>query len=43
VRFFDDGYDAAQLLLSEWSPFGEAGFRRAAELTRALSSLGPAG
>ena len=38
VRFFDDGYEAAQLLLSEWSPFGEAGFRRAADLERELSS-----
>ncbi|WP_163997179.1 hypothetical protein [Pyxidicoccus caerfyrddinensis] len=38
VRFFDDGYDAAQLLLSEWSAFGEAGFRRAADLERELSS-----
>lgn len=38
VRFFDDGYDAAQLLLSEWSPFGEAGFRRAADLERELST-----
>jgi hypothetical protein len=38
VRFFDDTYDAAQLLLSEWSPFGEAGFRRAADLERELST-----
>jgi hypothetical protein len=38
VRFFDDGYDAAQRLLSEWSPFGEPGFRRAADLERELSS-----
>ncbi|QSQ27464.1 hypothetical protein JY651_22250 [Pyxidicoccus parkwayensis] len=38
VRFFDDTYDAAQLLLSEWSPVGEAGFRRAADLERELSS-----
>lgn len=38
VRFFDDTYDAAQLLLSEWSSFGEAGFRRAAELERELAT-----
>ncbi|MBZ4415824.1 hypothetical protein [Myxococcus sp. RHSTA-1-4] len=38
VRFFDDNYDAAQLLLSEWSAFGEAGFRRAADLERELST-----
>ncbi len=38
VRFFDDGYESAQLLLSEWGPFGEAGFRRAADLERELSS-----
>ncbi|NMO17220.1 hypothetical protein HPC49_13110 [Pyxidicoccus fallax] len=38
VRFFDDDYDAAQLLLSEWSAFGEAGFRRAADLERELST-----
>jgi hypothetical protein len=38
VRFFDDGYETAQLLLSEWSAFGEAGFRRAADLERELSS-----
>lgn len=38
VRFFDDTYDAAQLLLSEWSAFGEAGFRRAADLERELST-----
>ncbi|OJH42791.1 hypothetical protein [Cystobacter ferrugineus] len=41
VRFFDDDYDAAQFLLSQWSAFGEAGFRLAAERERALSSLGP--
>ncbi|MCP3142617.1 hypothetical protein [Pyxidicoccus xibeiensis] len=38
VRFFDDGYEAAQLLLSEWSAFGEPGFRRAADLERELST-----
>ncbi|MFP2932682.1 hypothetical protein ACLESO_47545, partial [Pyxidicoccus sp. 3LG] len=38
VRFFDDGYEAAQLLLSEWSSFGEPGFRRAADLERELST-----
>lgn len=38
VRFFDDTYDAAQLLLSEWSPVGEPGFRRAAELERELAT-----
>jgi hypothetical protein len=38
VRFFDDTYDAAQLLLSEWSHFGEAGFRRAADLERELAT-----
>jgi len=41
VRFFDDDYDAAQLLLSQWNAFGEAGFRLAAERERALASLGP--
>ncbi|MFY0574163.1 hypothetical protein ACN28S_07210 [Cystobacter fuscus] len=41
MRFFDDDYDAAQLLLSQWSAFGEAGFRLAAERERALASLGP--
>jgi hypothetical protein len=34
VRFFDDGYEVAQVLLSEWKAFGEAGFRRAADLLR---------
>ena len=41
VRFFDDDYDAAQLLLSQWNAFGEVGFRLAAERERALASLGP--
>jgi hypothetical protein len=41
VRFFDDDYDAAQLLLSQWNGFGEAGFRLAAERERALASLRP--
>jgi hypothetical protein len=43
VRFFDDDYDAAQLLLSQWNAFGEAGFRLAAERERALASLSPSG
>lgn len=43
VRFFDDGYETAQVLLSEWDTFGEAGFRRVAELFRGLSSLSPGG
>ncbi len=38
VRFFDDGYESAQHLLSEWSAFGEAGFRRAEDHARALST-----
>ena len=38
VRFFDDTYDAAQLLLSDWSAFGEAGFRRVADLERELAT-----
>jgi hypothetical protein len=42
VRFFDDDYDAAQLLLSQWNAFGEAGFRLAAERERALASFSPA-
>ncbi|OJH42187.1 hypothetical protein [Cystobacter ferrugineus] len=43
VRFFDDDYDAAQLLLSEWSAFGVPGFRKAAELERALCFLDSSG
>ncbi|MCP3102324.1 hypothetical protein LZ198_25975 [Myxococcus sp. K15C18031901] len=42
VRFFDDDYDVAQRLLSEWSSMGEAGFRLAAERERELAtSLSP--
>lgn len=43
VRFFDDGYETAQVLLSEWDSLGEAGFRRAADLLRGLASLSPGG
>ncbi|MBZ4412365.1 hypothetical protein VZQ01_01570 [Myxococcus faecalis] len=38
VRFFDDDHDDAQLLLSEWSSFGDAGFRLAADRERELGS-----
>ncbi|WP_426751232.1 hypothetical protein [Myxococcus sp. Y35] len=38
VRFFDDGYETAQLLLSEWGAFGEAGFRRAEDHARELGT-----
>ncbi|AEI66347.1 hypothetical protein [Corallococcus macrosporus] len=38
VRFFDDDYDTAQRLLSEWSAFGEAGFRRAEDHARHLAT-----
>ncbi|AKQ67200.1 hypothetical protein A176_004112 [Myxococcus hansupus] len=38
VRFFDDDYDTAQRLLSEWGTFGEAGFRRAEDHARELAS-----
>ncbi|GHG72633.1 hypothetical protein [Comamonas sp. JC664] len=38
VRFFDDDYDTAQLLLSEWGTFGEAGFRRAEDHARELAT-----
>ncbi|NOK03472.1 MULTISPECIES: hypothetical protein [Myxococcus] len=38
VRFFDDDYDAAQHLLSEWNAFGEAGFRRAEDHARQLAT-----
>lgn len=36
TRFFDDDYDAAQLMLSRWEAFGRAGFERAAALAREL-------
>ncbi|MFP2961075.1 hypothetical protein ACLEPN_25505 [Myxococcus sp. 1LA] len=38
VRFFDDDYDTAQHLLSEWNTFGEAGFRRAEDHARQLAT-----
>ncbi|QSQ16313.1 hypothetical protein [Myxococcus landrumensis] len=38
VRFFDDGYEDAQLLLAEWASFGEPGFRLASERERELST-----
>lgn len=38
VRFFDDGYEAAQLLLSAWASFGEPGFRLASDRERELTT-----
>ncbi|WP_338867024.1 hypothetical protein [Myxococcus stipitatus] len=38
VRFFDDGYEDAQVLLAEWASFGEPGFRLASERERELST-----
>lgn len=43
VRFFDEGYEAAKLLVSEWGRLGEAGFQRAAAALRELESLAPSG
>jgi hypothetical protein len=39
VRFFDDEYDAAQLLLRVWEPLGEAGYQRALAIARELESI----
>ncbi|TQF14519.1 hypothetical protein FJV41_18220 [Myxococcus llanfairpwllgwyngyllgogerychwyrndrobwllllantysiliogogogochensis] len=38
VRFFDDGYEGAQLLLSAWASFGEPGFRLASDRERELTT-----
>ncbi len=39
VRFFEDGYDEAQLLLGSWEPLGREGFARAADVVRTLAAL----
>lgn len=39
TRFFDEQYDAAQLLLAQWESFGHAGFELASERLRALDGL----
>lgn len=39
TRFFEDGYDAAQLLLSRWERFGDEGWARAEGVLRELDSL----
>lgn len=36
TAFFDDGYDAAQQMLSAWEGMGRAGFARAAHLAQTL-------
>jgi len=41
ARIFDDDYDVAQRLLSEWSAMGVAGFRLAAERERELATSLP--
>jgi hypothetical protein len=39
VRFFEDGYDDAQSLLTTWEVLGRDGFSRAGQATRALDAL----
>lgn len=39
TAFFDDGYEAAQLLLSRWERFGDEGWARAEAVLRDLDSL----
>jgi hypothetical protein len=39
VRFIDEGYAAAQLLLSRYEPFGRQGYTHAETVLRALDSL----
>ncbi len=39
VRFFDDGYDGAQLLLSLWEPLGDRVYDRGAAITRDIESI----
>ena len=41
VRFIDDGYDAAQLLLARFEAIGRAGADRAAQWLAELASLAP--
>jgi hypothetical protein len=41
VRHFDEGYSAAQQLLSRWETVGSAGFARAAERATAATALDP--
>lgn len=40
TAFFDDGYDAAQMLLQEWERLGADGYRRVQALLHDLESLG---
>ena len=39
VRFFDDEYDAAQLLLRVWEPLGDSGYRQALAVAGAVESI----
>lgn len=39
VRFFDEEYDAAQLLLRIWEPLGESGYQRALAVASAVESI----
>lgn len=40
TAFFDEGYDAAQMLLQEWERLGADGYRRVQALLHDLESLG---
>ena len=39
VRFFDDEYDASQLMLRIWELLGEGGYRRALAIAADIESL----
>ena len=39
LRFFDDGYDGAQLLLRLWESLGDRSYERAATIVRETSSI----
>jgi hypothetical protein len=39
LRFFEDGYEAAQAMLAAWEVLGKDGFSRAGEVIRELEAL----